>query len=227
MARSSWQRKYSGYLFDLDGTLVDTAPDISVALNAALKHKGYQPVDEQHTRHWVGHGARVLLEQALDYQNKPYHAVETMLEIFISHYREHIADHSTPYPAVIDSLQALRASGAKLAVVTNKMESLSIAVLDALALTSYFDVLVCGDTTPEPKPAATPAVFAAAQMNVQLSEVLFVGDSQTDVDCARAAGCSVVCVQDGYNHGVAASALGADGVIQSFSELVLVDNRPS
>ena len=118
-AESSWQRPYRGYLFDLDGTLVDTAPDIGVALNTALERKGYQPVSDDHTRHWVGHGARVLLEQALDHQQQSFAAVDEMLEVFITHYAEHIADCSTPYPEVVASLAALRARGAKLPSAMN------------------------------------------------------------------------------------------------------------
>ena len=227
MVGSSWQRPFSGYLFDLDGTLVDTAPDINAALNAALVHEGYRSVDEAHTRHWVGHGARVLLEQALDHQNQPFDAIEPMLAMFIAHYREHIADRSTPYAEVESTLRALRSQGAKLAVVTNKMSSLSIAVLQALGLSSYFDVVVCGDGTPRPKPDPAPAFYATTQLKLKIPDVLFVGDSQTDVDCARAAGCAVVCVQGGYSHGVDASELGADGVIERFSELVSVDSRSS
>ncbi len=219
-ARSFWRRPYPGYLFDLDGTLVDTAPDISVALNTALEREGYQPVGEDHTRHWVGHGARVLLERALDHQHQSHDAVDRMLEIFIAHYREHIAERSTPYPDVIASLAALRARGAKLAVVTNKLTTLSVAVLEALDLMQFFDVLVCGDSTNEPKPAAAPAIYAGEKLQLQMIDVLFVGDSQTDVDGARAAGCAVVWVRGGDNHGACAAALGADGVIETFKDLV-------
>ncbi len=219
-AKPFWRRPYAGYLFDLDGTLVDTAPDINVALNTALEREGYQPVSEDHTRHWVGHGARVLLEQALDHQQQSHDDVDTMLEIFINHYREHIADRSTPYPEVMATLAALCARGAKLAVVTNKLTSLSVAVLEALEMKQFFAVLVCGDSTSEPKPAAAPAIYACEQLQLQVTDVLFVGDSQSDVDCSRAAGCSVVCVPDGYNHGTHATALGADGVIETFKDLV-------
>ena len=219
-ARHFWQRPYPGYLFDLDGTLVDTAPDISVALNTALERDGYQHVSEDHTRHWIGHGARVLLEQALDHQQQPHDAIDSMLEVFIDHYRQHIADRSKPYPEVMATLEALRARGARLAVVTNKLTSLSVAILEALEMKQFFAVLVCGDSTREPKPAAAPAIYAGKQLKLQMDDVLFVGDSQTDVDCARAAGCAVVCVPDGYNHGTHAAAFGADGVIETFKDLV-------
>ncbi len=215
---------YDGYLFDLDGTLVDTAPDINAALNHALQRHGYTGVDEAITRHWIGHGARVLIRQALQNQQAAAATSDTitdaLLTDFIRYYEEHIADNSKPYPGVIDALKQLRRRGAKLAVVTNKLTTLSEQVLDALELTRYFESIVCGDSTDNPKPAADPALLACRELSVPVTRVLFVGDSATDVDCARAAGCDVVCVPDGYNHGIAASELGADAVIESLQDLV-------
>ncbi len=219
---------YDGYLFDLDGTLVDTAPDISAALNHALQRHGYSGFDEALARHWVGHGARVLIQQALQNQQAPDNAAdanteantEALLADFIGYYEEHIADYSKPYPGVIDTLTQLNKRGAKLAIVTNKHTALSKRVLDALELTRYFQSIVCGDSTDNPKPAADPALLACTELSVPVTRALFVGDSATDVDCARAAGCDVVCVPDGYNHGIAASELGADAVIESLQDLV-------
>jgi 2-phosphoglycolate phosphatase len=213
-------RSYAGYLFDLDGTLVDTAPDINTALNHALTRAGLAPVDEALTRHWVGHGARVLVQQALAYQQRPSDALEPMLSDFLRYYEAHIADHSTPYPLVVEALEALRGRGARLAVVTNKLTRLSMPLLAALNLTDLFDSVVCGDTAPRPKPAADPAWHACRTLDIAPADALFVGDSTTDVACARAAGCPVVCVADGYNHGVAPEALGADAIIASFWDLV-------
>lgn len=213
-------RAYRGYLFDLDGTLVDTAPDINAAMNAALRRAGLSPVSEGLTRHWVGHGARVLMQQALDHQQRPHDALDTLLQDFIAHYETHIADHSQVYPGVREALEALRAQHARLAVVTNKMTRLTRPLLDALELTPLFHSIVCGDTAPRPKPAADPALFACDALSLGVRDVLFVGDSETDVACARAAGCDVVCVPDGYNHGVSPAALGADAVIDSFRDLV-------
>jgi len=211
---------YAGYLFDLDGTLVDTAPDINVALNAALTAAGLEPVTEAHTRHWVGHGAKVLVEQALDHQGRSRDAVEPLREAFIAHYERHIAVHSRPYPHVVDTLAALRDRGARLGVVTNKMTRLTLPLLQALDLERWFDCVVCGDTTARPKPAPDPALHAAALLGLGVQHTLFVGDSDTDVNCARAAGCAVVCVADGYNHGIPPEQLGADRVIASFRELL-------
>jgi len=211
---------YRGYLFDLDGTLVDTAPDINAAMNAALAAAGLEPVSEALTRHWVGHGARVLMQQALDYQHQAHDDLETLLADFIAHYEAHIANFSRPYPGVREALQALRDKGALLAVVTNKMTRLSLPLLEALDLSPFFHSIVCGDTTPRPKPAADPALFACEALSLRVRDVVFVGDSETDVACARAAGCDVVCVADGYNHGVAPQDLGADAIIDSFQDLV-------
>ena len=212
-------REYAGYLFDLDGTLVDTAPDINTALNHALLGHGYPGVEEALTRHWVGHGARALFAQAL-HQQPPDDELESLLSSFIGYYEAHIADHSQPYPGVVEALSELCKRGAKLAVVTNKLTSLSVRVLEALQLRSYFAALVCGDSTENPKPAADPALLACDELSLPVSRVLFIGDSATDVDCARAAGCDIVCVPDGYNHGIAASDLGADAVIESLRDLV-------
>ena len=216
---------FAGYLFDLDGTLVDTAPDINAALNLALAGAGFTPVAESLTRHWVGHGAKVLVEEALSHLRAPPALVDELRDAFINHYERAIAEHSQPYPAVIETLTTLRDRGSRLAVVTNKMTRLALPLLEELDMLRWFDCIVCGDTAARPKPAADPALHAAGLLGLPVTELLFVGDSETDVLCARAAGCPVVCVADGYNHGIAPEALGADRVIQSFLELLRAPSR--
>jgi phosphoglycolate phosphatase len=218
-------RSYRAYLFDLDGTLIDSAPDITGALNTALRCAGYPDVDEALTRHWVGHGSRVLLEQALTHHGVPEKIADERLmaqlvRTFIDHYSAHIADSSRPYPGVVDTLRTLRSRGARLAVVTNKLTGLSQQVLAALHLDRYIEALVCGDTLPQRKPDAAPARHACRMLSCEVVDALFVGDSITDVETARAAGCAVVCVRDGYNHGTPADQLGADAVIDSLIELL-------
>lgn len=213
-------KAYTGYLFDLDGTLVDTAPDINVALNHALAVAGLDGVEESLTRHWVGHGGQVLVEQALRQQNGPHDLVTAVARDFIGYYEAHIADLSLPYPDVVESLRALKQRGARLAVVTNKRTRLSVPLLQALDLAHLFHAVICGDTAARPKPAADPALHACAALGVNVAEALFVGDSDADVACARAAGCPVVVVADGYNHSIPADELGADSVINSFRDLV-------
>lgn len=193
------------------------------ALNFSLAEAGFQAVDEALTRHWVGHGAARLIERALDH----YGAAEpdasqrdAMLETFLHRYGANLSVRSSIYPGVETALEALARRGARLAVVTNKHSSLAQPLLDEIGLADHFGAVVCGDTLPTPKPAPDPALHAAELLEVGIGDVLFVGDSATDVGCARAAGCDVVCVRDGYNHGTPATELGADGVIDSMLELV-------
>ena len=212
---------WRGYLFDLDGTLIDTAPDLMQALNHALGEAGIAPVSEQLTRHWVGHGVRAMLKAAFAHHGVEcsparFDALETAC---VDYYRAHIADHSKPYPAVVQTLDAL-AEQVPLAVVTNKLAALSERLLEALNLRRFFRVVVGRGTTANPKPAAEPALYACERLGVAPAEALFVGDSETDVACARAAGCPVVVYRHGYNQGVAPETMGADGVIDSFHALL-------
>jgi len=225
MNRAVLAQPYRAYLFDLDGTLVDSAPDICGALNAALDAGSLPPVSEALTRHWVGHGSRVLLEQALMYHGASGRIADEaemarMLRIFVDYYTAHIADRSRPYPGVVETLAALQRRAVGLAVVTNKLAGLSQLLLEALDLRRYFGVVVGGDSLPQRKPDPAPALHALRALDARANESLFIGDSSTDVETARNAGCRVVCVRDGYNHGVPADRLGADAVIVNFLELV-------
>jgi len=212
-------RQHAGYLFDLDGTLIDTAPDIVAALNHALEHHGMAPVPDGQVRQWVGQGARRLTERALADQRRDPAEVDTVLADFIAYYEAHIADRSRPYPGVVSTLERLARRGAGLGVVTNKLQHLSERVLEALELSRYFAVLVGGDRAARPKPDAAPVLLACDTLALAPAQVLFVGDSTTDVGAARNAGCPVVCVPYGYSQGVAAEDLGADALIDSFDDL--------
>jgi phosphoglycolate phosphatase len=218
-------RRYRAYLFDLDGTLVDSAPDINGALNAALAAGGHPSVAEHLTRHWIGSGSRALIERALTHQQAgdciaDAAHMQDLLAAFVAYYSAHIADKSRIYPDVVETLASLCAGGAQLAIVTNKLSGLSVQLLEALGLRDYFAAVVGGDTLSQRKPDAAPALHACAMLGRTPQESLFVGDSATDVDTARAAGCPVVCVRAGYNHGTPAELLGADAVIDSLIELL-------
>jgi len=215
-------QKYRAYLFDLDGTLVDTAPDIHNALNHALRERGYPEIEESLTRHFIGHGGRALIRAALAHHRLPETQAETMLEAFLDYYANHIADHSQPYPTVISTLEALQAKGAQLGIVTNKNSRLTGLLVDALNLRQLFGSIISGDTAARPKPAADPVHMALTELGVVPEQALFVGDSTTDVEAARAAGTAVVCVRYGYSQGVPADALGADATI-GFFEALLAD----
>ena len=213
---------YDAYLFDLDGTLVDTAPDLMAGLNVCLVEHGYAAVDETLTRRWVGHGAAKMIEQALAHQGSdgpPAQLTRSMLDRFLDYYAAHIADASAPYPGVREALTSLgRRAG--LGVVTNKASSSTSALLDALDLARWFRIVVCGDTLGVPKPAADPVLLACSTLGTDPARTLFVGDSITDVQCARAAGCDVVCVRYGYSGGIAPEDLGADRLIDSLTCLI-------
>ena len=217
--KRNWKRRYSAYLFDLDGTLVDTAPDIDAALNFSLKRAGLNTVTEDLTRHWVGHGSKTLIKEALDHQGAQ-REIEPLLKDFISYYENNIANHSKPYPQVESTLATLKDGGAKLAVVTNKLTSLTTLLIRELNLERYFSSVVCGDSTKFPKPSPEPVLLAMRNLDSNAAESLFVGDSETDVSAARNANMSVVCMRDGYNHGIDVSSLDCDGVIASMSELL-------
>ena len=216
-------KNYTAYLFDLDGTLIDTAPDIMKGLNYALQQAAFETVDEVLTRRWVGHGARVLIEKALEHygENRPTQKLlETMTSNFINHYAEHIADDSIPYPNVITTLETLSNQGKQLGVVTNKAVHLARLLLKATELDKFMDVIVGGDSMQVRKPAGEPAMYAMNELNVSSSATLFVGDASTDVGCARSAGGDCVVYRYGYNQGHKPESLGADGVIESLADLV-------
>lgn len=212
---------YRAYLFDLDGTLVDTAPDLSRALNHTLAQAGLDGVDESLTRHWVGHGVRAMLEAAFRHLGLPARQDELdhHQAVLVDHYTAHIADYSLPYPTVVETLAAL-AAHAPLAVVTNKPTDLSNRLLGALDLARYFEVVVGRGSTEHFKPHPEPALYACERLGEAAGQALFVGDSETDVLCARAAGCDIVLYRHGYNHGRNPDRLGADRVIDSFDALV-------
>ncbi len=163
---------------------------------------------------------RVLLQRALMDQGADETHLDAMFQHFLAYYAENIAVTSQPYPEVLTTLEALRSRGAKLAVVTNKPEALSQRLLEELGMLGIFDTLVGHETAATPKPHAAPALLAANTLGLAKHDVLFVGDSATDVGCARNYGCKVVCVPYGYSDGTPAIELGADGVIETFAELV-------
>ena len=214
-------KEYAAYLFDLDGTLVDTAPDLMRALNHVLRETSLPQVDEALTRHWVGHGVRAMLGAAFEHHGvaMPEARIDRLFDACLEYYGEHIADYSAPYPTVVETLEALTAK-APLAVVTNKPADLTETLLEALDLRRFFGSVVGRGTTRNHKPAAEPALHACRELGVTPADALFVGDSATDVACARAAGCAIVLYRYGYNHGRDPETLGADRVVDSLIALL-------
>lgn len=204
--------------FDLDGTLVDTAPDLTASLNHALAHLGRPPIDPESVRHMVGHGVRALLRQGLEATGT---CDETLIDagfpVFLAYYSTHIADHSRPFPGVDAALDALAAQGVTLALCTNKLESLATELVNALGWQNRFAAIVGGDTLPVRKPDPAPLFEAIARAGG--GRAAFVGDSITDTDTARAAGLPCIAVTFGFRDRPA-DDLGATLLIDHFDELL-------
>lgn len=211
---------FSGYLFDLDGTLVDTAPDIAVSLNAAMGLRADQAVSAVEVRTWVGRGARFLVQRALDRVGADQAELGSVLAEFADHYEKHPLVESSLYDGVIETLATLKSRALPLAVVTNKLARVSRPLLEATALATYFDLTLCGDEVTRGKPAPDLLLGACTALGVDPALTLMVGDSSNDVAAARAAGCPVVCVSYGYNHGEAIDDSEPDRIIDSLLELL-------
>ena len=187
-------------VFDLDGTLVDTAPDLVGTLNIVLAEERLPSISLEQARPMIGAGIRPLIERALAEQdrNLPAEQVDEMFARYIGHYRNHIADRSRPYPGVEAALDRLADSGIRLAVCTNKYESLSLRLLDALGLTQRFAAICGQDTFPMKKPDPETLRLTIARAGGDPARAVMVGDSNTDVQLARAAVVPVIGVDFGY-----------------------------
>ena len=207
-------------LFDLDGTLVDTAPEIADAVNDTLAQCGLPLVRQQQVNDWIGHGTRTLLIEALaSAQGRAVEAVRTdpdlprMAGIFDGHYQQRCGTRSQPFHHVIEALDGLRERGVHLAVVTNKEGRYTDTVLRAHGLHTRFDAIISGDTLPTKKPDPAGVAQCLAQFNVPAAQALFVGDSSIDAATARHAGVAVWLLPYGYNMGQAVESCRPDRVI--------------
>ena len=214
-----------GILFDLDGTLVDSAPDLWRTMNYVLAQRGYPLLDLPQVRHLVGHGARCLLARGFWGEAAEPPLADPLFEeavaIFLEYYRDHLTDSSRPYPGARQALQSLQAQGFLLGVVTNKPELLALKMLEQLQLRPFFSQVVGGDSLPQRKPAVEPLLYPLKQWDIAPHHAVMVGDSSTDVEAARAAGCPVLLMSHGYSRGVAVQKLHADGVLDHFEQLPL------
>jgi len=206
--------------FDLDGTLVDTAPDLLAALNMVLSEAGLAPLRADDARGLFGGGARVLIERGLAFHGvRPETAdMEGMLARFLAFYEDHIADHSRPFPGAAETLAQLAEGDAHLVVVTNKYERFAVKLLSTLGLAPRFSVIVGPDTFGARKPDPAPLLGAVARAGGSPDRTIMVGDSTTDVATARAARVPVIAVSYGY-HDREAAALGADRLIDRLDEV--------
>lgn len=209
-------------LFDLDGTLVHSAPDLAVALNTMLHELGRPVHPEEQVAEWVGNGMVRLVKRGLTghVDSEPEAELfERGLASFKRHYAANLAVRTRPYPGVVDVLDALSKKNFVLGCVTNKLETFTRRLLDQLDLTRYLRVVVGGDTVAMRKPHPLPLAHACTQAGVQTGEAVMVGDSAADIEAARAAGMPVIAVTYGYNQGRNVRELNPDLVVDSFAQL--------
>ncbi|PWR24749.1 phosphoglycolate phosphatase [Zavarzinia aquatilis] len=209
-------------IFDLDGTLVDSAPDLTGALNATMASLGLAALPEAEVRHMVGHGARKLIERGLEAHAVPKSAgeIDALVDYFIGYYAGHVADHSVAFPGVVATLNWLRARGVRLGVCTNKPVVLAKQLIVALELDEFFpaDAILGGDSLTVKKPDGRHLIATIEALSGDLDRAVMVGDSATDLNAARDAGVPAVLVTFGYTP-IPAQKLGADAVIDHFREL--------
>lgn len=187
-------------IFDLDGTLVDTAPDLMRATNFVLGEMGRRPLEMAEVRAFVGHGARALLTRGLAATGGMPDAydVEADYRRFVDYYAANIAADSAPFPGLVRLLDRLKSEGYGLGVCTNKLEGLSVLLLDALDLSKYFGSVVGPDTLGIAKPDPKPFYEAVNRLELDSPRAVMVGDSETDILTARNAGVPVIAVPFGY-----------------------------
>lgn len=212
-------RRYRAALFDLDGTLVDTAPDLAAAANRMLADLGRDSLPDDSIRDFVGKGVVNLVNKCFEASGGGGEEDRTRAHaVFERHYSAGIADRSRPYPGVVDGLEALERAGIAMGCVTNKAGRFTEPLLELTGLRRFFGVVVSGDTVERKKPHPDPMLYAAGKLGASPAETLVVGDSLNDVQSARAAGCAVVVVPYGYREGLSLEDLGADAVVASVEE---------
>lgn len=206
--------------FDLDGTLVDTAPDLVGSLNTILAEESLPALPFDEVRLMVGRGARALLERGFAAAGAPLDAEQApaLVQRFIDLYLTRIADESAPFPGVMETLTKLRAAGARLVVCTNKLTHLSVALLDATGLTPFFDAVVGADSAPAAKPDGRHVAAAIEAVGGDIARAVMVGDSINDALGARNASVPSVLVSFGYTEDPV-ETLGGDLVVHSFLDV--------
>jgi len=207
--------------FDLDGTLVESAPDLIGAVNAILIGEGFKPLAYDEGRPFISRGARWLLQWGLEIAGEQEPAARTaaLFGRFISYYSAHIADESLPFPGAIDALKTLKAAGAKLVICTNKPTDLSRSLLTKLDMVGLFAGVVGIDAVTAAKPNAAHLIEAVEAVGGDLARTVMVGDADTDAGAARAAGAPLILVDFGYTE-IPAVELAPDILLHHFDDLV-------
>ena len=214
-------------VIDLDGTLLHTAPELAEAANRMLHDMGRAPVSQDLLKSYIGNGIHWLVKRALtgDMHAEPD---ATLFEIALPIYEKHYTAlllQSKPFNGVIEGLDALKAAGFRLGCITNKVARYAEPLLKGIGMAKYFDIVLSGDTLPEKKPHPMPLLHAAKFFGVAIEQLLLVGDSLSDAQAARAAGCPIICVPYGYNHGEPVESLNPDAVIPDLTAVMPLIKR--
>ncbi|MEA9729723.1 phosphoglycolate phosphatase [Xanthomonas campestris] len=212
---------YPLVIFDLDGTLVDSASDIAEALNGTLQELGLQQFPEATVRSWIGEGVHTLLATALREAGSD-RDVDTEMPVMMRHYEASLLHHPRLYPGVAEALPALRSAGATLALCTNKPARFIQPLLEHLGIAAQFATVLGGDSLPQRKPSAAPLLHLAQQFQHAPTQCLMVGDSATDAAAAQAAGMPLVMVRYGYLRGFDVEHAGAVAVIDDMRALLML-----
>ena len=207
-------------LIDLDGTLLETGPDIVAAANRMLAELGRPELAEARASEFIGKGVANLVTRCLQESGLPAddHAVAVALALFERHYLAGVAERTRPYPGVVEGLEQLARMGMPLGCVTNKAAMFTLPLLERTQLARYFRIVVSGDTVEHKKPHPQPLLYAADALRVVPAGLLLIGDSANDVRAARAAGCPVFVVPYGYREGMSLESLAADRVVADLVE---------
>lgn len=215
-------RKPEMVLIDVDGTLVDSVPDLAYCVDEMMKRLDMPTRGETKVREWVGNGVERLVRRALIDQldGEPEQALfDKAYPIFLELYAENTSKRSKLYPGVKQGLDYLKQANYRLGCVTNKAAQFTEPLLKTLGVYDIFEIVVSGDTLPQKKPDPTPLLHVAEFFDVKPEKALMIGDSVSDVTAARAAGFQIVCMSYGYNHGIDIRDADPDAVIDSMSEL--------
>jgi len=202
-------------LFDLDGTLIDSVPDLANSINFMLQQLNKNTFDENTIRAWVGNGAKTLVQRALNGENNDH-----ALEIFLQHYKNHLCKTTTLYPHVKETLEALYKQGFTLAIITNKPYAFISPILEALKIDKYFSLVIGADSLTEKKPHPLPLLHVSEKLGFSKEETLMIGDSKNDILAAKAAGIESIGVSYGYNYDEHISVFEPDAIIDDFRKLL-------
>jgi len=220
-------------IIDLDGTMLHTVPDFELALNGMRAEFGLAPIDQATIEPMVGKGSEKLIRDvlALDYDSARIDAVfDQAMDAYQRHYLAINGERSTLFPDVIEGLRALKELGLRLACVTNKPIAFTLPLLERKGLSPWFELVYGGDSLPKKKPDPLPLQQVCRDFDLAPASVVAIGDSSNDAEAARAAGCFVLTVPYGYNHGMPVQSINSDGIVDSLldaAKLVSAHNSTS